>query len=210
LPRFLGVVTKGNDADEIGLTWANRVVNDAVMPVALKSGTPVAMVGHSYGTRVLGTAIFDRTVIDRTSDILGGGQVPVAFIALQPAIPMQRFSSAGKEPLYAHWKSVPVLDVFTASKHDKANSMLDRYWGTYMGGGKALKISGDFDGIRVFSLNESGEILEPAKVGALNLVNASNVVRCAMPNTGGGAHSDVFDEQIGRLIWNVIDQMDSR
>lgn len=204
LPRFLGVVTKGNDADEIGLTWANRVVNDAVMPVASKSGIPVVMVGHSYGTRVLGTAIFDRAVIDRSFDILGSGKVPVTFIALQPAIPIQRFSSAGKEPLYSHWKSVPILNVFTASKHDKANSMLDRYWGTYLGGEKALKIAGRFDGTSVLSLSESGEFLEPPKVGRLNLVNASSVVRCAMPGTGGAAHSDVFDDQIGRLIWSAI------
>lgn len=205
IPRGLGVVTKGNDADEIGLSWANRVINDVVMPVAQATGTPVAMVGHSYGTRVLGSAVFGRSMIKRDEDILGRGTLPVALIALQPAVPVQRFSPQGKEPLYANWQSTPLLTVLTTSPHDHANSALDRWWGVYAGGGKAIETATEhIPAAGTGSVDGSGRLSITSGRHGLHFVDASKIIRCNMPDTGGGAHSDVFHREAGQLIWDAI------
>lgn len=46
--------TKGNDADEIGFTWANYyLINDVLQPVAQESGVQLVTMGHSFGSRIV-------------------------------------------------------------------------------------------------------------------------------------------------------------
>lgn len=208
-PPLASALTKGNDADEIGLTWANRVLNDVLLPAATETATPVVMIGHSYGTRVLGAALFDRRVIKRDKDIAASGEVPLTFIALQPAFPLQRFGESG-EPLFYGATSLPVLTVMTASKHDHANSGLDRFWGAYAGSGASLKRAASKDkdglpkGIAANTVDETGRFEQTLPRSGFYLTDASAIVDCAMPNTGGGAHSAVYSKEIGRLMWQAI------
>jgi hypothetical protein len=203
----LSVTTKGNDADELGVTWVNRLIHDVVIPEA--ADRLVTLIGHSYGTRVLGTALYLREAIARPAT---PSPPPLAFVALQPAFPINRYGAdAGKEPWFAN-TDPHALVVLTSSQYDKANSLLP--WGRYVGGGGAVdrileNKNGNFNqfNCEVLEADASGLITEPRRLTRTqpHLVNANAFVSCHMPETGGGAHSDVFDASAGRLIAQVMD-----
>lgn len=205
--RGLGVVNKGNDADEIGMTWANMIINDVVLPVASNNNIPMALLGHSYGTRVLGTALFNRQLISRSPDYLLSDRIPISFVALQPAFPIQRFSADGKEPIYAGATSLPILMVMTSSRHDLATSKLDEKPGTYAGGGDApsrIRSNDSLSTIATTGVDENGNFTSLIPKRGFLVAESEQIVNCNMPNTGGGAHSDVYDKEMGRVIWSVI------
>lgn len=203
------VANKGNDADELGLTWVNRLVNDVVIPAASQRGVHITFVGHSYGTRVLGSALYFPGIIRRTS---ASTYPSMAFVALQPAFPINRFGEkVGKERWFAG-VNPHALVVLTSSENDSATSALP--WGRYVGGGGAkdrvLKNkNGNLNafGCEVLKADASGLVLDPTRLTTSrpHLVDASAFVSCHMPQTGGGAHSDVFDASAGRLIAQVMD-----
>jgi hypothetical protein len=205
--RPAGVVTKGNDADEIGLTWVNRLLHDVLVPASAKSSTPLVLIGHSYGTRVLGTALFRPDVIKplvpRTQ------HPPLAFIALQPAFPIQRFDNdLGAEPLFFAEQRPAASVVMTASVHDSANGKI-KGRGMYAGGSSAIKwVSNGNNRFDFATADDQGHVslpkVAPKQSGVL--IDASAMVNCQMPQTGGDAHSDVFDLAAGQLIWDVISQ----
>ena len=205
--RSLGVVNKGNDADEIGMTWANMIINDVVLPVASDNSIPMALLGHSFGTRILGTALFNRQLIARNNDYLLTGRNPVSFVALQPAFPIQRFGTDGKEPIYVGATSLPILMVMTSSRHDLAASKLDDKPGTYAGGGGApsrIRRNSSLSAIATANVDENGDFTSTIPTRGFLIAESESIVNCNMPNTGGGAHSDVYDKEMGRLIWSVI------
>jgi hypothetical protein len=35
------------------------------------------------------------------------------------------------------------------------------------------------------------------------LLDATDMVNCVWPGTGGGAHSDIFDAPVGKLFWQL-------
>lgn len=207
----LDVITKGNDADEIGLTWANRLVQDVVVPEAGEAKLPVTLVGHSYGTRILGSALYVRDIIDRP---VPSNWPPIAFVALQPAFPVNRYGTdpgAGKEPWFAG-VDPRALVVLTSSKYDTATSLLP--FGRYVGGGGAparvrKNVRGNLDAFagEVLVARSCGVLPDPSKLvrSRPHLIDANGFISCRMPGTGGGAHSDVYDAAAGRLIAQAMD-----
>lgn len=208
--RSFGAMTKGNDADEIGMTWANRIVNDVVRPIADAHGLPVVLVGHSYGTRVLGTSLVSAPLVEgRSVETLQKlVDLPVTFVALQPAFPLRRFHSSGKEPYFTGMHQRNVLMAMTSSRSDTANSFLDIFGAAYAGGALALDMIGKSEDaasfISLHGLAATGEPNDPLPLRGILLFDASEMVSCNMPHTGGGAHSDVFDDATGNYIWQVI------
>jgi hypothetical protein len=203
------VVTKGNDADELGLTWVNRLVNDVVLPEAVAAGNlPVTLIGHSYGTRVLSSAIYLRGIIDRPA---GADVPPTAFVAFEAAFPINRYGvGKGKEPWFSG-VDPHALVVITSSRYDSATSLLK--WGSYVGGDEVgARIRHESDGNlavfggEVLKADENGNVpIEALTIDKPHVVDASAFVSCEMPGTGGGAHSDVFDETAGHLIGEAMD-----
>jgi hypothetical protein len=194
----ISVGNKGNDADEIGSTWVNAVVQQNVMPVAQRHRLPVVLVGHSFGTRVLGHAVFLPELVTQSP------RAPDAFIAFQAALPIRRFVISGKE---GFWISSPATrTVLTASKFDSANNNYAVHWQAYAGGKYGLEMLSDSEiGSRIAasSGDDSGRIDPVPARGQIVLADLSKSVNCPKPGTGGAAHSDVFDLEAGKLIWQV-------
>jgi hypothetical protein len=198
------VVTKGNDADELGLTWVNRLVHDAVIPVAGRYQLPVTLVGHSYGTRVVGTALYLSDIIRRS---VPSSFPPLAFVGLQPAFPINRYGEQkGRERWFAD-RDPHALVLLSSSANDTATSSLPI--GVLVGGGRSpervlndpcsnLKVFG----CEVLEANSEGKISEPSHLTLVgpHLVKSDAFIDCEMPGTGGGAHSDVFDREAGQFI----------
>jgi len=201
--------TKGNDADELGLTWVNRLIQDAVIPAASRHQIPVTLVGHSYGTRVVGTALYLPDIIRRPAP---ASYPPMAFVGLQPAFPINRYGEEkGKERWFAN-RDPHALVLLSSSANDTATSSLPI--GVMVGGGGSpdrvlndpkgnLKVFG----CEVLEADAQGRISEPSRLTLErpHLVKSDAFINCEMPGTGGGAHSDVFDRGAGQFISAAMD-----
>lgn len=207
IPSPLSVTFRGNDADELGLTWINAFVNGVVGPSAKRKAIPVAVIGHSFGTRVVGSSVFLPTILP--DDWRTPSFAPSLFIALQGAFPIRRFvDCSGKEPIWATGSEPATRVLLTTSLHDGANST--RAAGAYVGGKRAIEVKGSLQersecGLTWLGdghLKPDGELVGPAKKSAL--IDAKDVVNCQWPHTGGGAHSDVYDAATARFIMDAL------
>lgn len=188
-------INKGNDADELGAGWVNLAVQQAI-DAARNAKIPVILVGHSYGVRVLGHSVFAPFLAERPAD-----GAPDAFIGFSAAAPISRLNPDGGEPYWAD--ATKTLVLFTGSVNDTATSAPP--W-NYLGGAGALKKvrKGGYGVLRPIQGNADGRLGRVPNPGEVLLADLSATVTCEKPGTGGGAHSDVFDDQAGRLIWQVI------
>ena len=55
---------KADDADEIGLIWANKLLWNILSPLKRAKHIPLIVVGHSFGARVVTRAVFGNGLID--------------------------------------------------------------------------------------------------------------------------------------------------
>lgn len=127
--NVLSYSNKANDADEIGLSWLNKIVNETI-PRSLKasgSQARVVALGHSFGARAMTRAVFsapvltplesqfpDQTMVTSSVDLAVG---------LQGAFSINRFApGVGSEGApyrdYAKLKNTQL--VLTASSNDEA------------------------------------------------------------------------------------------
>jgi hypothetical protein len=205
IPKVLSAITKGNDADEVGYSWMNKVLNEVILP-ATKDENPslrVILVGHSYGTRVLGSALYARSLLEHRGSL--SKSLPDAFIGLQSAFPIKRLLFEGKEPTWAHFNSLETRVTLFASVHDQSTS----YWflPTYAGGAQAIAYassSPEASWISFQEANHDGTNLGSGMAKKVKLIDASSFVKNEMPGTRGGAHSDVFDRQMANAIIQIV------
>lgn len=123
---------KAKDADEIGITWLNLLVNRELPDAMTTAGVnvPVVLVGHSFGARVV-TRVAAASPALRPKDgaeVAGLHSGANVVIGLQGAVSINRFwPNAGGEP--PGDEGAPLRDystlkttrfAFTASSHDSA------------------------------------------------------------------------------------------
>ncbi len=201
----LSVLTKGNDADEAGLVWINLLVNDVLKRVKADHGLKIVMIGHSYGTRILGYAASSGHILPNPS------RVPIDyFIGLQGAFGYKRLlnrddGAEGAPFRYLRDRSRVLNVAFTTSEHDKANRLA--FWSNYIGRIDDRKLSlTEKQHFQVVSVNMSGNFSSEyeSTQEKILLIDASKIIRCKKPGTGGGAHSDVFNQEMGRLIVQLV------
>lgn len=206
---FASWSTKGNDADEIGFTWANYLLNDILKPVAFDSGTQLVAIGHSFGSRIVLGSHYVRDIIvrqPRQSDSL-----PLTLIGLQAAFPTGRFSltEGWEHPYNANYKD-PATVVITTSTLDKATGTIG--FGTgYIGGDGGIKELTEnkqayesFIALPVFATNETGQPATDPNKQKVSVYNATPFVNCELPGTESGAHSDVYDKEMGHFVGEII------
>lgn len=194
-------LTKGNDADELGAGWVNSLVQQ-VVDAASAAGKPTILIGHSYGTRVLGHGVFLPDLSEARASA-----VPDAFIAFAGAVPIRRFSDRGREPYWSRESDTPVLLI--SSKHDSATRVP---FVRYIGGAYAIDDvqAGRFPRFIGTVGGPDGTVSRLPDRGEIVLSDSSATVSCKKPNSGGGAHSDVFDAAAGMAIWQVMQGIDAR
>ena len=211
---FSSVFTKGNDADEIGFTWMNVVLNDVLQPVADQAKVPMIAIGHSYGSRIVLGAHYLRSI--KTSDDGASAAAPGApsrtLIGMQAAFPTGRFIARyGKEHPYLQGYKGDALVAITTSSHDKATSTFAFGTTGYIGGqGGIDQVTGDrkqaYENIRFVDAGP-GTIGSPPPAplrSQINLYDASTFVACELQETGSGAHSDIYDPEMGYFLNAII------
>lgn len=207
---------KADDADEIGLTIANWLVNELgsnVKQYANDLKTPVRIValGHSFGGRLISRAVFSDALLNRTVPQKPASPVDL-LVGLQAAFSVNRFLTAQGEEgapysLFSEYTSKGTRIVMTWSENDSANPLSNYISGAaHIGGYRGYQLaktktdSGEINGVFQFVALGQDAALKPESISNANrilYVDASKVVK---------DHNDVFDHEIGRFLWSAIDR----
>jgi len=139
---LLSFRNKAHDSDEVGLTWANVLVNRTLPKVEGYGRLPIVYLGHSYGARMLSTAVYSGAAIDAPCP----SQVRDRFllVGLQPAFSTGRFAGSGARDskAYEAYRGCSVKAVYVASENDSAVAFAPSQYLTrdsnYLGGKGAL------------------------------------------------------------------------
>lgn len=229
--NFFSYPTKANDADEIGLSWLNKLINDTV-PKALdasQSRAKVVAIGHSFGARAMTRALFSSPAL-HPEQKFPQSRVDLA-VGLQGAVSINRFM-VGKGLEGAPYRDVARLNhthvALTASQHDGAAGGRV-FWYDPSGSIKSWHLACDnpdaamadtfeclkasdtsaFPGGR-FSLCKAGDescsapTLSPGKVSYIDA--SDGITEFNSPGSGGGAHSDIYRLPMGRLLWRLVEE----
>lgn len=201
--KVFGYGNKADDADEIGYTYGNWLVNKLglTMRSAFGDQTPplrVIVFGHSFGARITSRAVFSRTLLREPSK---SDQRVDLLVGLQGAFSIHRFiSEKGNEGWpYAEFPETSTLVVMTWSQKDRANPVA--YWvsrSPHIGGKLAYKeakmnpsIFSDLETQQIDDLI-CGDISSRKKVV---LVNASAYI---------SNHNDILNAETGQIVWSAI------
>ncbi len=198
---------KAPDADEVGLTAANRLLHRVLEPVLRDTDTKLICIGHSFGSRVLSRAMFSRPLLDAV-DYQGSSPVDL-FIALQGAFRVHRFVSSTLRTIFKwhHFEGTPYAAfaewpdtkfALTSSKHDHAVKAAP--WTRHVGSSRALgwarKRDAHFDVRDVGGEGDPGDLGGMASNRRVLYLESSGIVT-ATDETDG--HNNVFNDEVAAL-----------
>lgn len=231
--RALSFWNKKNDADELGATWANYLVNDVLTRVKRQQdGLRVVLVGHSFGARAVSRALYSCAWLPAEADC----QATVDLVVgLQAAFGRSRFRH-GLAPTWQeaiavhpmHHEGAPHTDysqfaayhakqVYVWSRYDSATSL-----SAMMGGSNAIERTREPANQDLFAhlditpaVDDHGPVAHSsaivARVGTLDahdrrvlLIDGAGFVRHDTPYHGGDAHSDIYTRETGQLTWELV------
>jgi hypothetical protein len=199
--KLFGYGIKADDADEIGYTLANYLLNGLAldMKAALADRAPFRVVafGHSFGARLMSRALFSDALLRPDLENRTAAQSVDLFVSLQGAFSINRFiEREGEEGSpYAEFAERQTAILLTTSANDTANPIA--YWITqaeHTGGWRGLKKARTVPG--VFAISR-GAIDCAAIRGQKKIVvvDAESFVQ---------DHNDVLDLEMGELMWSAI------
>lgn len=191
LGHLASVFNKANDADEVGVLHGNLILN-RLIPKANVKNLPVVVIGHSYGARLAGRAIFSRSLLKQGA--LGNG--PDLALLLQPAYSAQRHMiGKGLEGYpFAQIENLNTAFFVTSSKKDKANpiAIWSRHFGGFLGLRKAYKDQTTFRVINKGSgLKDTLRDLPGSKAGVPNVIDATGFIT---------NHNEIYSDKVGTLL----------
>lgn len=222
---------KANDADELGIIWLNKIMNETIPESMSESGgkLPVIAIGHSFGARAMTRALFSSPFINNGKWVTS----PVNLaVSLQGAMSINRFfPKLGIEgdPYRDYAKLTNTKIVLTASRFDSAVNHAK--WADMAGGEKSYEkactqsvYSGAFHCMTASDTSSktrygkfllcnrgetSDECADPLKPNTgprmIDYIDTSNgITEYNSLGTGGGAHSDIYRLPMGRLLWRLI------
>ncbi|EXJ10242.1 alpha/beta hydrolase [Nitrincola nitratireducens] len=207
LGHVMSYGNKANDADELGYTLVNLVLNrhipDAIDTAALPQRPKVVVIAHSFGARLMSRAVFSQPHLKSEDKPAVGVDL---FLGLQGAFSANRFVlNAGREGApYAEFSNLPTKFVLTTSENDSANPIAHYITGASHVGGKAgLRTANnhpDIFEVRDWARhNESRILLRQDKV---LIIDAKSIV------VNPDAHNDILDREMAELLWYFIRQLD--
>ncbi|WP_156472902.1 hypothetical protein [Pseudorhodoferax sp. Leaf265] len=209
--KGISYVAKAHDADEVGATWIAEIL-DAVRP-HVPLNMPMIAIGHSFGSRTLVSALCAGSAFKSAKDRQPRRSWDL-FIAWQGAFSIHRMEKDGSGDGFSYQENCQNdvrSIVMTASQHDKANDQA--FWADMAGSIKSWRetcppeggLAGNgFHCISSRSVRNTSIAALPLDGHAVTYLDASNVVFFNQPNTGGGAHSDIYRAVHGRLNWQLI------
>ncbi len=224
IAHMISYPNKANDADEVGYTIANRLINEIIYDLNAKRKLKVVLIGHSLGARMLSRAMFSAHLLkDRPAHAKVASDL---MVGLQGAFSVRRFKKDHRlsfpASLFNEGEGAPYLTpldfpgrvLLTWSEHDNANPAAKFLTGAAMAGGQAgyeesLQIEDVFIQLKWQAdqatpqysdggLAASRASLKNQDRRKVFMVDASTIV---------DNHNDILDPDMGRLIWYFIDNL---
>ena len=224
ISHIISYPNKSDDADEIGYTIANVLINDILQELKSRHNLKIVLIGHSMGARMLSRAMFSGHLIQSNNSESYKGAADL-FIGLQGAFSVRRFREGFKLPLpmslfrkgegspYLLKSGNPGRVVLTWATDDKANPAASWITGAAHAGAEGgyketleigdkfyqLKWRGPTDGTVNSEPNTEQKLtyqdLDKIDMNRVLMVDADLIVN---------DHNDILDPEMGRLIWDSI------
>lgn len=217
LIKALSYPAKANDADEAGAFWVNLLLHRKLLPLAARQPEPlpIVLLGHSFGARIVTRAAFSPEILGPAP---GGAELQKVdlVIALEGAFSVNRFleeRKQGKEGApYAKYECYAGKVVLTWSEHDKANPIANLFTGAnHVGGKPGFERASTSPYSRYFERFAWTGALPAApaltnEADKIAMINVSSIVRTSTYTKGGRAHSDIYNREVGELLWRLIER----
>jgi hypothetical protein len=209
----LSYVNKANDADELGAVFLNAIAHRLILPMAKSHGLRTVAIGHSFGARALTRALASRALLAAGSDDIKWD----LLIGLQGAFSINRFAM-----VRGSWEGAPYRwiskyaskVVLSWSEHDKANrqALWSNHAGGSSGGARAVEINAAYGEMHKPDIFDRQVLAGAADVPRYRTdlphqvlyLNATQLVAFDNYAKAGGAHSDIYTEEMGSVISALI------
>lgn len=208
---------KAKDADEVGLMWLGEIIHGIIPSLGID--LPVVAIGHSFGARAMVTATCAGPAIfykEGLKPSWSGKAKDLTLISLQGAFPINRFTGSNKSnksnkklSFKKNCEEAATKVLSTSSINDKAvtKAIYTSFAGSY-------KVFQNFCGKE--NTNKKYSCAVAKSNGELNLINkhssnlvfinAEKLIKYNAYQSGGGAHSDIYRNEHGQFIWNIINR----
>lgn len=204
-PVFKGVSFpyKAHDADELGLSWLAVLLHDTIAPA--RGRLPVIVIGHSFGSRAVSAAACVGPVIVDARH--ASPRAPLDHVInLQGAFLSERLFGQEDDGIRYPTGCANVRNmVLTSSINDTA--MNKPFWGLYAGDDRSYDQQCKHQGrkLRCAQATPEGGFTWDGLNPDSNIVyiDASKLIRENAYGTGGGAHSDIYRNEMGKLIYDL-------
>nr|WP_256731899.1 alpha/beta hydrolase [Pseudomonas tolaasii] len=229
--NFFSYSNKANDADELGLSWLNKLINETVPDALDASGSKakVIAIGHSFGARAMTRALFSSPAL-KPSQTTPVSRVDLA-VGLQGAVSINRFV-VGEGIEGAPYRDFGKLSnthiALTASAYDGAAGARWVFWYDPSGALSSWKLAcnapdpamaATFDclkasdtsatpggGFSLCSADGKDCSVPPTDSSKISYIDTSEgITQFNSPGSGGGAHSDIYRLPMGRLLWRLVE-----
>jgi hypothetical protein len=204
----LAYPAKADEADKLGLTWVGALMHDVIGPLHGKIHT--VAITHSFGARAMtmATCVGPEIIRDKSYK-RNGDQILDQLVGFAPAFSLHRFLRAPYLMESIHYPDTCSKGgrmILTSSNRDTASKM--PIW---------VDLAGNYDDYRKFcrkkldisrtclTADDRGQIKETySRDDRFLYIDTTDLMKYYVPNTQGGAHSDIFRSQVGHLVWDVI------
>jgi len=206
LPDFMlklaSFPNKANDADEVGLSWLGALLHHTLKDIQ----KPLIVIGHSFGARATSMATFEGNTIYKDKPYEKNNIK--CLIGIQGAYSINRFLEKGTEKVLYDYKDTKV--VLTSSYYDTAMDI--GKWAPYVGNDSTYNSYCKNQNINCIKYDKDQTTVNTIKnnltKGNILYINGDSIIQNNVYNSGGGAHSDIYDDEMGLLLWKVIQNIE--
>ncbi len=220
---------KAADADEIGTTIGADLLDQVILPQKKNSSLKVVVIGHSFGVRLSSSALFLRELAVPAGKTVSAETVDL-YVGLEGAMSSNRFlqnNGLEGQPYKLDRKRAKKL-VYTWSEYDTANPLT--YYVPFLSGAPHIGGTPGFNNLaKYFEANANLPPIHFSKVflpvaendplffrpiavpnsfsesdARMICLNVSQLVQDPTVNKGGKAHSDIYDVDMARLLYQLV------
>ncbi len=228
--KLLSFFVKMHDADEIGDIWGQIFVNQTLLPLKSQyKDLKLVLIGHSFGARIVTNSLFSNYETSKQQEQKIQKPKADLLIGIQAAFPISRFVGKDKKELYfyqnLHNRAKNII--YTWSPYDYGVKIASVTGNYYVGSEDAynkiatkhpkifeelsLDSCSNFVNNNLFKKSDfQQECFDkkdqnyPQDSSKIIYLDAKKIINHRPEGSAGGAHSDIYNDDMSRFILNSI------